>query len=1079
MSARALKRIAENKAKHARREDARVLDLAFCEITELPDLSDMDWVVSINLSNNQISDGDFLKGLSKLQYLDLHSNQISNGGFLKGLTNLHTLGLSNNQISNGDFLKGLTNLQSLNLSHNKISNGDFLKGLTNLQTLFLSKNQISSGDFLKGLTNLQTLSLSNNQISNYDFLRDLPTLQILDLSSSKIGNGDFLKGLNNLQSLNLMYNQISDGDFLKELNNLQSLYLGSNQISNGDFLKGLTNLQILNLSSNQIQNYDFLKELSNLQSLYLGNNKINDGDFLKGLTNLQTLNLIYNQISNGDFLKGLTNLQTLNLGYNQIRDLEPFLPLIKKGIPVTLYEFDYDGINLFNNPITNPPLEIVKQGNEAILSYFASFEGVKEEEKIPINEIKILLVGEGLAGKTSLLKQIKGLEFKKEESQTHGIIIEKLRLDTLPLFQQYGHLEGVTGRFWDFGGQEIMHASHQFFLSNRSIYVLVIDSRTDAKKEEWLRHIEKFGGNSPTIITINKIDENRNYDLERTTLNKKFPFIGNRFHRISCAEQEGLSDLAKELAGLIPETKIFKTKFSPAWVAVKEQLEQETAASNYINQQRFEAICVENKVHDKIQQKTLLNYLDSLGIALHFENLGLKSFYVLDPHWVTIGVYKIINSPSIKGGIFEENMLDHILNIENIKKTEYDPAKEKVVVYSDAEQQYLVKIMQKFELLFEYEEGKYLVPDLLPKEPTIDNTFDESGEENIRFVLKYDFFPPTLMPRFIIRMRDDIAEITRLWRSGVELHPKNKRAQGIVKADKSEKRIDICICGSTMDKREYFAFILKILEDIHSTYEKLEVKGWMPVPGYINELVEYEELRGLENMGEDELKIGKLGKKFSVSKDFLDKISTKQQRMEEQKQQGDTFNFNISGGNIGNLSGQQRNVQLEVNQDVQAHDPEIHKKLDRIESTATAIEINTNIIQSNQHVHTRLLQTALELAAAQRTLLDGIIEKVDALPASDHTDVVRIDEILQAQFGRLLERLPDEHTIVAAWKEANEAAPHETDMKWTLKVKIPLIFADIEKDLSWDGKKMLKSIREEFQSYAKGERSFRELFWEG
>lgn len=39
--------IAENKAKHARGEDARVLDLGNCGLTELPDLSGMDWLETL------------------------------------------------------------------------------------------------------------------------------------------------------------------------------------------------------------------------------------------------------------------------------------------------------------------------------------------------------------------------------------------------------------------------------------------------------------------------------------------------------------------------------------------------------------------------------------------------------------------------------------------------------------------------------------------------------------------------------------------------------------------------------------------------------------------------------------------------------------------------------------------------------------------------------------------------------------------------------------------------------------------------------------------------------------------------
>ena len=70
---------------------------------------------------------------------------------------------------------------------------------------------------------------------------------------------------------------------------------------------------------------------------------------------------------------------------------------------------------------------------------------------------------------------------------------------------------------WDFGGQEIMHASHRFFMSERSLYILVLDSRTDSKKYHWLKHIEKYGGDSPVIVVMNKIDDNPNYNIEQNS----------------------------------------------------------------------------------------------------------------------------------------------------------------------------------------------------------------------------------------------------------------------------------------------------------------------------------------------------------------------------------------------------------------------------------------------------------------------------------------------------------------------------------------------------------------------------------
>jgi internalin A len=72
------------------------------------------------------------------------------------------------------------------------------------------------------------------------------------------------------------------------------------------------------------------------------------------------------------------------------------------------------------NPLASPPLEISRKGIDAIRQYFAS---LKPEDK-PLNEVKILLVGDGAAGKTSLVKQLLGQAFDQNEDTTHGINIQ-------------------------------------------------------------------------------------------------------------------------------------------------------------------------------------------------------------------------------------------------------------------------------------------------------------------------------------------------------------------------------------------------------------------------------------------------------------------------------------------------------------------------------------------------------------------------------------------------------------------------------------------------------------------------------
>jgi internalin A len=54
-----------------------------------------------------------------------------------------------------------------------------------------------------------------------------------------------------------------------------------------------------------------------------------------------------------------------------------------------------------------------------------------------------------------------------------------------------------------------MHATHQFFLTKRSVYVLVLDARQgeiEGNIHYWLQTIQSFGGDSPVLVVTNKCD---------------------------------------------------------------------------------------------------------------------------------------------------------------------------------------------------------------------------------------------------------------------------------------------------------------------------------------------------------------------------------------------------------------------------------------------------------------------------------------------------------------------------------------------------------------------------------------------
>jgi hypothetical protein len=133
--------------------------------------------------------------------------------------------------------------------------------------------------------------------------------------------------------------------------------------------------------------------------------------------------------------------------------------------------------------------------------------------------------------------------------------------------------------------------------------------------------------------------------------------------------------------------------------------------------------------------------------------------------------------------------------------------------------------MQKFELCYELSKEAVLIPQLLTiSEPKL--TFTK--ENSLGFALHYpDFLPPSVFPRFMVKVHKDIHEST-CWRTGVLLEDKRSGAQALVKADVEARRINIWVQGDT--PREYLHYLRYTLADINSGFEKLTISERVPMP---------------------------------------------------------------------------------------------------------------------------------------------------------------------------------------------------------------------------------------------------------
>jgi internalin A len=275
-----------------------------------------------------------------------------------------------------------------------------------------------------------------------------------------------------------------------------------------------------------------LKSALNLKRINLSYNNIEELPYwFSDLIHLENLDFRYNKLTKLiPDLRKLVNLTSINLRNNLFEDIPIELRELGKLIFVSFssnqisivpeWFFKIPSVNIDNNPIVDPPIEIYSRGYQAILNYF------KEREKGTENlyEAKLLIVGEAGAGKTSLMNKIldENYPLNPFEASTKGIEIKPY----------YFHTEDKNYfriNIWDFGGQEIYHATHQFFLTKRSLYILLADDRAENTDfNYWLQTIELLSGNSPLLIVQNE-KQDRKKDINAEGMRERFKNITARY----------------------------------------------------------------------------------------------------------------------------------------------------------------------------------------------------------------------------------------------------------------------------------------------------------------------------------------------------------------------------------------------------------------------------------------------------------------------------------------------------------------------------------------------------------------------
>lgn len=311
-------------------------------------------------------------------------------------------------------------------------------------------------------------------------------------------------------------------------------------------------------------------------------------------------------------------------------------------------------LDLDNNPIEEPLLEIVKNGVAAIQDYFRQREAVGIDY---IYEAKLLIVGEGGAGKTSLSQKIQDPAYQlRDEKSTEGIVVGRW---------EFPMPDGRPFRvnLWDFGGQEIYHATHQFFLTKRSLYMLIADTRReDTDFYYWLNVVDLLSDNSPLLIIKNE-KQDRHREISERQLRGQFDNLREIF-ATNLATNRGLSQIIAALQHYLPQLPHIGAPLPKTWVRVREVLEQDPR--DYIGLNDYLEICQQHGFTESKDKLQLSGYLHDLGVCLHFqEDPILKNHVILKPKWGTDAAYKVLDNKEVVGnfGRFKRSELARIWEI--------------------------------------------------------------------------------------------------------------------------------------------------------------------------------------------------------------------------------------------------------------------------------------------------------------------------------------------------------------------------------------------------------------------------------
>ncbi len=607
---------------------------------------------------------------------------------------------------------------------------------------------------------------------------------------------------------NLKYLEVSDCEALRSIvfegtmPHLERLVLQDNQLEELVLPTGFDVLEHLNIQGNKLEKLTFEGACPQLSFVDVSKNQLKKLSFSEGFDGLNYLYAYNNQLKKLEFGVDMPHLEIVNLQDNQLGDqIDDWL----QRLPKKEEEKEKDNCVLYihGNPLNTQMESNIKDRQDAFLFLKEYVTGRKDG--VEDNEYKVMVVGNGSVGKSSLVDRLVYNSFTLNRASTHAIRFERYEQEGFP----------YVLNIWDFGGQELYHATHRLFLQSNCLYLICWDRTTEEKLKNgwidveieggimdrkhplsyWIHYVNYFGKGSPLIVTQTKAAEEMKIGPpNEASLRELYTGATEKFDTISI--DSGIDDEFDngfEVLKVKVRRAIRKmnrpNKSDATWLKIRQKIyerqeeirrkDKQQEKTTHLKQMSYEAFAKmirEDFECTVTNPQHVLNWLKETGVVFHEEGL-FGDQILIDQEWAIKAVYTIFKRDSKayhkfirQDGQFSGEDLNNIWEAKG---------------YSVEEQQLFVRFMKTCELCFEIEdeedrwkpfiERQFIAPQLLKDEKhlMVQDKEEEwlanaTSNELLYAKFAFDYLHEGIIQSFIVKTHQ-LADRKDIWRNGILL----------------------------------------------------------------------------------------------------------------------------------------------------------------------------------------------------------------------------------------------------------------------------------------------------------------------